>query len=88
MTDDELIEAVAKVMAENNVKERQDWSKLTKEQKGWWLSDAKYAIAVARPIIREQERELLAKKFETLKISQMVGADIAYIIRNMSGDAG
>lgn len=42
----DLVERVARVMAENNALEKHDWRKLTGQQKSWWMSDARFAIAV------------------------------------------
>jgi len=70
MTDEQLIEAMAKVMAENNVHYPQNWEKLSQSDKNLWISDARFCLSVARPIIieqycQEQKKELDSMKYAT-----------------------
>lgn len=59
MTDKELIEAMARVMAENNAHYPQNWDRLCQSDKNLWIRDATFCLKVARPIIIEKYKKEL-----------------------------
>lgn len=74
MTDEQLIEAMARAMFKDDQLNR--------------LDIAKAALAVARPIIEAQERERLAAMFDALSCESLNVTDIAYMVRNMAAIRG
>lgn len=63
MTDDAIIEAMARAMVPNYVDDKR------------WLAAARAALAVARPIIEAQERERCARIAEGRYWSSALGTD-------------